>query len=194
MIELRKDIWEIYDLQMPDIYAICITINGYVKRDGRAVMGRGVAAQAKARFPGIDKEFGEAMRADGNRVRLLQVRTDSLSSQAKRRLESGLERRQSSSAQVPERESRSRMGNEGIFASHSAIFAVAGPITSRASMGESLPAPPGLRGWGTGLDAGEAALRALRGLAGSGTNIEEPWFVLLFPAWTGSPRESSRRA
>lgn len=42
MIELVKDIWEIYDLQMPDVYAICITTNGFVKSDGRAVMGRGL--------------------------------------------------------------------------------------------------------------------------------------------------------
>lgn len=72
MIEQVTDIWRIYDLQQPNDYAICITTNGFVKRDGRAVMGRGTAAQASVRFPKLAGELGRAMLGDGNEVRLLR--------------------------------------------------------------------------------------------------------------------------
>lgn len=38
--------------------AICITTNGCVKLDGTGVMGRGVAAEAKRRWPGIERNLG----------------------------------------------------------------------------------------------------------------------------------------
>ena len=72
MIELRKDIWEIHDLRMPDVYAICITTNGSIKAIGEAVMGRGTAAQARDRFIGLAWTLGKAMQNDGNKVRILK--------------------------------------------------------------------------------------------------------------------------
>lgn len=51
--------------------AVCITTNGYVTTAGRGVMGRGVAAQAKRRFPGIDKALGEALTKNGNHVQII---------------------------------------------------------------------------------------------------------------------------
>ncbi len=71
MIELVQDIWDGYEMQRPHLYAICITTNGFVKRDGRAVMGRGVAAQATVHIPGIEWDLGNALLHDGNKVRLL---------------------------------------------------------------------------------------------------------------------------
>lgn len=71
MIEFIKDIWEIHQLAVPNRYAICITTNGFVKRDGRAVMGRGVAAQATVHIPGIEWDLGNALLSDGNKVQLL---------------------------------------------------------------------------------------------------------------------------
>ena len=72
MIEQTRDIWEIHDLQRPDDYAVCITTNGSIRNDGKAVMGRGTAAQAVVRFPALARNLGRAILRDGNRVRLLR--------------------------------------------------------------------------------------------------------------------------
>ena len=47
---------------------IVITTNGVVKRDGSAVMGRGVAEQAKARFPDLAFALGKKLTRSGNHV------------------------------------------------------------------------------------------------------------------------------
>ena len=59
------DIWE-----YPAGY-ICLTTNGDVRKDGAAVMGRGVALQAKERFPGIEFAVGEEIRRCGNVLMVL---------------------------------------------------------------------------------------------------------------------------
>ncbi len=45
---------------------IVITTNGFVKRDGSAVMGRGVALQAKRRFWNLADWLGFQIRSSGN--------------------------------------------------------------------------------------------------------------------------------
>jgi len=55
MIEAHGDLWE----YPADAYVI--TTNGAVRKDGAAVMGRGVALQAKQKFPGIDRELGRLL-------------------------------------------------------------------------------------------------------------------------------------
>lgn len=67
MIEITGDLWE----QKAD--AICITTNGFVKKDGSAVMGRGCALEAKKRFPGIDKVLGNFLTNKGNHVYMLRA-------------------------------------------------------------------------------------------------------------------------
>jgi len=67
---------EIYgDMWSQKCHAVCITTNGIVYKgdDGerRAVMGAGVARQARERFPGIDKLLASCIIKDGNRVHLL---------------------------------------------------------------------------------------------------------------------------
>jgi len=62
MLEAFGDFW----IEPGDVHVI--TTNGTVKANGRCVMGRGVAKQAKVRFPGIDKELGRQLIKDGNRV------------------------------------------------------------------------------------------------------------------------------
>lgn len=47
---------------------IVITTNGYVKKDGLAVMGRGVALEAKNRFPELPKILGLDILKAGNIV------------------------------------------------------------------------------------------------------------------------------
>lgn len=65
MIQFRGDVFA------ADADAICITTNGMVRKDGRAVMGAGIARAAASRYPGIDRRLGELIAAAGNRVHLL---------------------------------------------------------------------------------------------------------------------------
>src|SRR5439155_3761011 len=48
--------------------ARCITTNGAVRKDGCAIMGRGVAAQAKERWPAVPKWLGDSITSLGNHV------------------------------------------------------------------------------------------------------------------------------
>ena len=68
MIEQTKNLWDyLYD---PDA-SIFITTNGFIKNNGCAVMGRGVAAQAKIKFKGIDTTLGQMLKINGNIVQCL---------------------------------------------------------------------------------------------------------------------------
>lgn len=49
-----------------------ITTNGSRRKDGYAVMGRGCAKEATAKFPNLQYELGEQLRAHGNRVFLFE--------------------------------------------------------------------------------------------------------------------------
>lgn len=60
MIVRLADLWE-----WP-CDARCITTNGTIKADGRAVMGRGVALQACERYLGLRKIQGRALQHQGN--------------------------------------------------------------------------------------------------------------------------------
>lgn len=51
--------------------AIVITTNGFVKKNGEAVMGRGTARQASRLWYGIAKVLGEKINKKGNKVFLL---------------------------------------------------------------------------------------------------------------------------
>jgi len=46
--------------------AICFTSNGMTKKDGRLVMGAGVAKQFRDTFLDLDQEAGTAVKAHGN--------------------------------------------------------------------------------------------------------------------------------
>jgi len=48
--------------------AICITTNGFVKKNGECVMGKGCAKQATQLMPGLPKTLGDAIAEHGNRV------------------------------------------------------------------------------------------------------------------------------
>lgn len=47
---------------------IGIPTNGFITRDGSGVMGRGLALQAKQKFPGVEKALGHHLLANGNEV------------------------------------------------------------------------------------------------------------------------------
>jgi hypothetical protein len=49
------DMWTVY----PTTDLFLITTNSTLRRDGALVMGRGIARQARDRFPGLDKVLGQ---------------------------------------------------------------------------------------------------------------------------------------
>lgn len=57
MKEVTGDIWDFHKKG----YWIVITTNGNVKANGEAVMGKGIALQAKQRYPELPKLLGDAM-------------------------------------------------------------------------------------------------------------------------------------
>jgi len=76
MKEAFGDIWDTYYKSWVPSYpitgirydAVVITTNGFVKKNGALVMGRGIALQAKQRFPGLDFEIGDMVKNYGNHV------------------------------------------------------------------------------------------------------------------------------
>lgn len=62
---LKGDLWCWYYEKKA---TVVISTNGFVKENGECVMGRGVALQAKQRFPWIAKTLGEDILKDGNHV------------------------------------------------------------------------------------------------------------------------------
>lgn len=56
------------DTTIPCPDAICITTNGWVKKNGAAVMGRGCALQAVEKWPDMPFILGRKLRSDGNSV------------------------------------------------------------------------------------------------------------------------------
>lgn len=63
MHELTGDLWDYLGRGI-----IAITTNGYVTRDGRAVLGLGVARQAGELFTDLDVRLGLVIRDGGNHV------------------------------------------------------------------------------------------------------------------------------
>jgi hypothetical protein len=61
-VEAKCDLWT------AEADARCITTNGYRKRNGNAVLGRGVALQAVKRFPDLEEQLGAKLEFQGNRV------------------------------------------------------------------------------------------------------------------------------
>lgn len=66
MLERQGDLFQQYDAN-----AICLTTNGFVKKNHACVMGRGVAATAKNAWPGVEWTLGERIEIMGNCVHLL---------------------------------------------------------------------------------------------------------------------------
>jgi len=64
MLEEQVDLW---DLTRYDV-ALCITTNGFVKKNGENVMGRGCALELKQRCPDFPKVFGNMINLVGNRL------------------------------------------------------------------------------------------------------------------------------
>lgn len=64
MKEITGDLWHFHALGFP----ICITTNGARRKDGCAVMGRGCALQAAAKYPTFPRLLGDKLKDGGNIV------------------------------------------------------------------------------------------------------------------------------
>lgn len=64
MIEVVGDLWD-----YPADWR-CITTNGFVKKNGECVMGRGCAYEATQRYHGLAKRLGQDILQDGNYLRV----------------------------------------------------------------------------------------------------------------------------
>ena len=61
MREITGDLWSYW----VENYPVCVTVNGCVRQDGRAVMGCGVAAQAARRIPELPARLGSFIKEHG---------------------------------------------------------------------------------------------------------------------------------
>jgi O-acetyl-ADP-ribose deacetylase (regulator of RNase III) len=66
MIEAAADLWELARAVKPD--AVCVTTNGSVGKDGRAIMPGGVAGQAARQYPSLPAKLGADLAVAGTRV------------------------------------------------------------------------------------------------------------------------------
>jgi hypothetical protein len=71
MIEVYGDAWELSKGNV-----LCITTNGFIKKTGECVMGRGIAKEAADRFTSLPKLLGIAIKEYGNNVHFLGYYTD----------------------------------------------------------------------------------------------------------------------
>lgn len=67
MEELVGNIWR----ECIGFDALCVTTNGVVKKNGDAVMGKGIALEAKERFPTLPTILGRKLASSGNNVHYL---------------------------------------------------------------------------------------------------------------------------
>lgn len=62
MVEVTGNLWD-----YPATFRV-ITTNGYIKKSGECVMGRGCAREAVDRYPGIQRKLASWIREGGNHV------------------------------------------------------------------------------------------------------------------------------
>lgn len=67
MINIKGELWD----GIGKVDAICITTNGFVKKNGEAVMGRGCALEATKRYPEIQLILGKHLKRHLNHVGIL---------------------------------------------------------------------------------------------------------------------------
>ena len=63
MLEIKGNLWNYYG--QPNV-VVCITTNGFIKKNGEAVMGRGCALEATRLYPELPKLLGDHLKSMGN--------------------------------------------------------------------------------------------------------------------------------
>lgn len=71
MINVTGEAWKMAWNQ--DFDVLCITTNGFVKKNGECVMGRGIAKQMKEMYPELPRLLGRRIQEDGNRCARLMT-------------------------------------------------------------------------------------------------------------------------
>lgn len=71
MKEINGDIIKTTSYNGKPVLAMCVTTNGVIKKDGKAVMGAGVAKSFRDFFPSIDQILANKLKENGNVVNLL---------------------------------------------------------------------------------------------------------------------------
>ena len=69
MREIRGEAWELKD----NYTYLALTTNGTLKKHKAAVMGRGIALQAKNKYRGLENEVGIRVYSQGNVVQKLNI-------------------------------------------------------------------------------------------------------------------------
>ncbi len=64
--EINKNLWD-FD---PEQYYRVITTNGCINRNDEAIMGKGIALQAKERYPYLPIKLGNKLKEFGNHVNI----------------------------------------------------------------------------------------------------------------------------
>lgn len=64
MLEIKGNIWDYHN----GANWVVVPTNGFVRKDGTCVMGRGVAAQCASKFPAIPGMLGTSIKNSGNKV------------------------------------------------------------------------------------------------------------------------------
>lgn len=65
--EVKGNAWNILN----SYSALCLTTNGTVTKEGKCVMGRGIALEAKNKISGIDSVLGKLIVKNGNVVQFI---------------------------------------------------------------------------------------------------------------------------
>jgi hypothetical protein len=71
VLELHGDLWEL--AQGDGVDAVCVLTNGFRTDKGECVMGKGVAGEAKRRWPDLPARVGRLLGEHGNRCFRLRV-------------------------------------------------------------------------------------------------------------------------
>ena len=72
MLEQSGNLWDL--AKLPNI--LVISTNGFVKKNNECVMGRGIAKEAKEKFPSIALDLGHFIQESGNYVHDLGIYDD----------------------------------------------------------------------------------------------------------------------
>lgn len=67
MIEVTGDLWDTQRWPETTTWR-CITTNGFVKKNGECVMGRGCAKEASLKYPDMPRKLGHAISTYGNKL------------------------------------------------------------------------------------------------------------------------------
>ncbi len=71
MKEIYGNAWDLFLREPPEFDHLFITTNGTVKKNGCAVMGRGIAHECNQRYKGASEILGDMIQTNGNIVNLI---------------------------------------------------------------------------------------------------------------------------